>query len=234
MTVDAVWKVLRNEGIHLQRQRSWCISTDKDFAAKAADIVGLYLNPPFNAIVLCVDEKPSIQALERKTGYIMTENGRIVRAYKSTYKRHGTLNLFGALEVGTGKVIGKVTKTKKRNDFQLFLDEVVSEYTADQDIHVILDNYCTHKNNDTWLEKYSNVHFHYTPTSASWLNQVEIWFGIFSRKALRGASFTSPAQLRRKIEAYIAHYNPTSKPFKWRKREVVGSQLKYNIQNLLN
>jgi transposase len=234
VTVDAVWKVLRNEGIHLQRQRSWCISTDKDFAAKAADIVGLYLNPPFNAIVLCVDEKPSIQALERKTGYIMTENGRIVRAYKSTYKRHGTLNLFGALEVATGKVIGKVTETKKRNDFQLFLDEVVAEYTADQNIHVILDNYCTHKNNDAWLEKYSNVHFHYTPTSASWLNQVEIWFGIFSRKALRGASFTSPAQLRQKIEAYIAHYNPTSKPFKWRKREVVGSQLKYNIQNLLN
>lgn len=91
---DAVWKVLRNDGIHLQRQRSWCISTDKDFAAKAADIVGLYLDPPFNAIVLCVDEKPSIQALERKTGYIMTDNGRVTRAYQSTYKRHGILNLF--------------------------------------------------------------------------------------------------------------------------------------------
>ncbi len=143
-----------------------------------------------------VDEKPSIQALERKTGYIMTENGRIVRAYKSTYKRHGTLNLFGALEVGTGKVIGKVTKTKKRNDFQLFLDEVVSEYTADQDIHVILDNYCTHKNNDTWLEKYSNVHFHYTPTSASWLNQVEIWFGIFIPKNTSGRLFYKPCSIK--------------------------------------
>lgn len=234
VSVDAVWKVLRGEGIHLQRQRSWCISTDKDFSAKAADIVGLYLDPPFNAIVLCVDEKPSIQALERKTGYIMTDNGRIVRAYKSTYKRHGTLNLFGALEVGTGKVIGKVTETKKRNDFLLFLDEVVAEYSTDNQIHVILDNYCTHKKNDTWLEKHPNVHFHYTPTSASWLNQVEIWFGIFSRKALRGASFASPAQLKQQIEAYIERYNPDSKPFKWRKREVVGSQLKNNIQNFLD
>jgi len=110
--VDAVWKVLRKEGINLQRQRSWCISTDKNFASKAADIVGLYLDPPFNAIVLCVDEKPSIQALERKTGYIKTGSGKVVRAYKSTYKRHGTLNLFAALEVSTGKIQGKVTQKK--------------------------------------------------------------------------------------------------------------------------
>lgn len=232
--VDAIWKVLRYEGIHLQRQRSWCISTDKDFAAKAADIVGLYLDPPVNAMVLCVDEKPSIQALERKTGYIMTDNGRIVRAYKSTYKRHGTLNLFGALEVATGKVIGKLTETKKRDDFQSFLDEIVTEYTPDQQIHVILDNYCTHKKNDAWLAKHQNVHFHFTPTSASWLNQVEIWFGIFSRKALRGASFSSPSELRQRIEAFIANYNPGCKPFKWRKREVVGSQLRDNICNLTN
>lgn len=232
--VDAIWKVLRNEGIHLQRQRSWCISTDKDFAAKAADIVGLYLDPPINAMVLCVDEKPSIQALERKTGYIMTDNGRIVRAYKSTYKRHGTLNLFGALEVATGKVIGKVTESKKRDDFQSFLDEIVAEYASEQQIHVVLDNYGTHKKNEAWLAKHPNVHFHFTPTSASWLNQVEIWFGIFSRKALRGASFSGPAELRKRIEAFIASYNPGCKPFKWRKREVVGSQLRNNIANFDN
>ena len=231
---DAVWKVLRNEGIHLQRQRSWCISTDKDFAVKAADIVGLYLDPPFNAVVLCVDEKPSMQALERKTGYIMTDNGRITRAYKSTYKRHGTLNLFVALEVSTGRITGKVTETKKREDFQAFMDDVVAEYSASQQIHVIVDNYCTHKKNDAWLAQNKNVSFHFTPTSASWLNQVEIWFGILSRKALRGASFTSPGQLRQRVEDFIARYNPDSKPFKWRKREVVGSQLKDNIVNLLN
>ncbi len=231
--VDAVWKILRNEGIHLQRQRSWCISTDKNFASKAADIVGLYLNPPINAVVLCVDEKPSIQALERKTGYIMTDNGRVARAYQSTYKRHGTLNLFASLEVSTGKIIGKVTESKKRDDFIKFMSDVVTEYSKDQQIHVILDNYCTHKKNEEWLTQNKNVQFHFTPTSASWLNQVEIWFGIFSRKALRGASFASPVQLRQRIEDFIAHYNPNSKPFKWRKREVIGAQLKDNIDNLI-
>jgi len=230
---DAVWKILRNEGIHLQRQRSWCISTDKNFAAKAADIVGLYLNPPLNAVVLCVDEKPSIQALERKTGYILTDNGRVVRAYRSTYKRHGVLNLFAALEVATGKIRGKVTEAKKRVDFQAFMDDIVSEYSPDQQLHVVLDNYCTHKKNEEWLEKHSNVHFHFTPTSASWLNQIEIWFGIFSRKALRGASFSSPGRLRQRIEQFIDQYNPDSKPFKWRKREVVGSQIRDTIDNLI-
>ena len=230
--VDSIWKVLRKEGINLQRRRSWCISTDKDFASKAADIVGLYLDPPLNAMVLCVDEKPSIQALERKTGFIKTNSGKVVRAYKSTYKRHGTLNLFAALEVSTGKIQGKVTKEKKRKDFQKFMDEIVAEYSPDQELHVILDNYCTHKKNEEWLASNKNVHFHFTPTSASWLNQVEIWFGIFSRKALRGASFTSPQELRQRIEDFIERYNPDSKPFKWRKREVKGAQIKDTIENL--
>jgi transposase len=229
---DAVWKVLRKEGISLQRQRSWCISTDKNFASKAADIVGLYLDPPLNAVVLCVDEKPSIQALERKTGYIKTGSGKVIQAYKSTYKRHGTLNLFAALEVSTGKIQGKVTETKKRVDFQSFMNEIVTEYSPDQEIHVVLDNYCTHKKNEEWLLKNKNIYFHFTPTSASWLNQVEIWFGIFSRKALRGASFTSPRELRQRIEDFIERYNPDSRPFKWRKREVKGAQIKDNIENL--
>ncbi len=230
---DAVWSVLRKEGIHLQRQRSWCISTDRNFASKAADIIGLYLSLPLNAIVICVDEKPSIQALERKTGFVMTDNKKVVRGYKSTYKRHGTLNLFAALEVSTGLVRGKVTEKKKREDFQSFMDDVVNEYPEDHEIHVILDNYCTHKKNEEWLLKHKNVHFHFTPTSASWLNQVEIWFGIFTRKALRGASFTSPGELKQRIVDFIEQYNPESKPFKWRKRKVVGSQLQDTIENLI-
>jgi transposase len=233
-SVHAVWRVLRREGICLQRQRSWCVSTDKEFAAKAADIVALYLNPPQKALVISVDEKPSIQALERKTGYVETDNGKIVRAYKSTYKRHGTLNLFAALTVATGEVKTAITQTKKREDFLQFMDQVVSEFAPEQELHVILDNYCTHKKCETWLAQHPGVHFHFTPTSASWLNQVEIWFGILSRKALRGLSSKSTAELRLAIESFIQSYARHAKPFKWRKREVQGSQLRNTIVNLCN
>jgi transposase len=230
----AVWRILRSEGICLQRQRSWCISTDPEFVAKAADIVGLYLAPPTHALVICVDEKPSIQALERATGYVETESGTIVRGVKSTYKRHGTLNRFAALQVATGHVHSATTATKTRADFLAFMDQVVAETPADQELHGILDNYCTHKRNEDWLAKHPRVHFHFTPTSASWLNQIEIWVGILSRKALRGASFSSIADLRNAIKAFIANYSQNPRPFKWRKREVHGSQLKNTIVNLRN
>lgn len=233
-SAHAVWRVLRQEGICLQRQRSWCVSTDKQFAAKAADIVGLYLNPPEKALVISVDEKPSIQALERKTGYVETDNGKIVRGLKSTYKRHGTLNLFAALEVATGQVRTAFTQLKRREEFLQFMDQVVAETPPEQELHVILDNYCTHKKCDAWLAAHPNVHFHFTPTSASWLNQVEIWFGILSRKALRGLSTTSTVELRQAIEAFIKAYSQHAKPFKWRKREVKGSQLRNTIVNLRN
>jgi DivIVA domain-containing protein len=123
-STHAVWRVLRQEGICLQRQRSWCVSTDKEFAAKAADIVGLYLNPPQKALVISVDEKPSIQALERKTGYVETDNGKIVRGFKSTYKRHGTLNLFAALQVATGEIQTATTTLKRREEFLKFMDQM--------------------------------------------------------------------------------------------------------------
>lgn len=234
-SVHAVWRILRREGIHLQRQRSWCVSTDKEFAVKAADVVGLYLNPPLNAVVLSVDEKPSMQAIERPSGYVETDSGTVVRALKSTYKRHGTLNLFAALEVATGQVKTKITELKKRADFQSFLEGVIAEQPADKEIHVILDNYSTHKKNDDWLAKFEGrVHFHFTPTSASWLNQIEIVFSLLQRKALTGASFTSKDQLRDAIEAFIRRHNERAKPFRWRKREVKGSQLRNTIINLCN
>ena len=231
---DAVWRVLRKEGIQLRRHRSWCVSTDPQFAAKAADIIGLYLSPPQNALVICVDEKPSIQALERKTGYVQTSSGKIVRGLKSTYKRHGTINLFAALNVASGVVQSKTTPTKKRPDFQAFMAEVVAEIPAGKAIHVILDNYSTHKKNHDWLAAHPNVHFHYTPTSASWLNQVEIWFGILTRKTLSGASFESTAQLTQAIEAFIATHNKNATPFVWRKRDVKGAHLRNTIVNLRN
>jgi transposase len=231
---DAVWRVLRKEGIQLQRHRSWCVSTDPEFAAKAADVIGLYLNPPQNALVLSVDEKPSIQALQRARGYVHTSSGKIVQGLKSTYKRHGTVNLFAALEVATGVIRGKTTQTKKRADFQAFLDELIADQPAERQIHVILDNLNTHKKNDDWLAAHPNVTFHFTPTSASWLNQVEIWFGIFQRKTLRNASFSSIDQLIKAIHAFTTAYNENAAPFVWRKREVRGSQLRNTIVNLRN
>lgn len=231
---DKVWRVLRKEGICLQRQRSWCVSTDKEFSAKAADVVGLYLNPPENALVISVDEKPSIQALERATGYVETDSGKIVRGLKSTYKRHGTVNLFAALEVATGAVRGKLTSQKRRVEFLEFMDGIVADLPKGREIHVILDNYCIHKKNDLWLQAHPNVYFHFTPTSASWLNMVEIWFGILSRKALRGASFKDTGELRQAIEEFVEVYNPQARPFVWRKREVKGSQLRNTIVNLCN
>lgn len=231
---DAVWRALRKEGIQLQRHRSWCVSTDPEFAAKAADVIGLYLNPPQNALVLSVDEKPSIQALERARGYVQTSSGKIVQGMKSTYKRHGTVNLFAALEVATGVIRGKTTQTKKRADFQAFMAELVADQPADRQIHVILDNLNTHKRNEDWLAAHPNVTFHFTPTSASWLNQVEIWFGIFQRKTLNNASFKSTTQLIDAIHAFTAAYNQNAAPFVWRKREVRGAQLRHTIVNLRN
>ena len=231
---DAVWRVLRKEGIQLQRHRSWCVSTDPEFAAKAADVIGLYLNPPENALVLSVDEKPSIQALERARGYVQTSSGKIVQGLKSTYKRHGTVNLFAALEVATGVIRGKTTQTKKRADFQAFMEEIVADQPADRQIHVILDNLNTHKKNEEWLSRHPNVTFHFTPTSASWLNQVEIWFGIFQRKTLNNASFGGIEQLAQAIHDFTAAYNENAAPFVWRKREVRGAQLRNTIVNLCN
>ena len=165
--------------------------------------------------MLSIDEKPSIQALERATGYVQTSSGKIVQGLKSTSKRHGTVNLFAApcsgqgqaLEVATGVIRGKTTHTKKRVDFQAFMSEIIADQPSDRQIHVILDNYCTHKKNEAWLAAHPNVTFHFTPTSASWLNQVEIWFGIFSRKALSGASFRSAEQLKQAIQDFTAAYN---------------------------
>ena len=233
---DAVWRVLRKEGICLARQRSWCVSTDPEFSKKAADIVGLYLDPPCNALVISVDEKPSIQALERSRGYVYTGNKKIVQGLKSTYKRHGTLNLFAALNIATGNIHTKTTQQKRRVDFLLFMEQVLSELPdiEHKEIHVILDNYCIHKKNEQWLKEHKNIFFHYTPTSASWLNQVEIWFGILSRKALKNASFKNIDELRLAIENFIEVYSQNAKPFIWKKREVKGSQLKNTITNLCN
>ena len=229
-----VWRVLRREGIHLQRRRSWCISTDPQFAAKAADVVGLYLDPPENAVILSVDEKPHIQALERAQGYLKLPNGQAVTGFSHEYKRHGTTTLFAALEVLTGKVVGGHAKRRRRRDFLAFMNEVVADY-PDRELHVILDNLNTHKpKHDRWLARHKNVHLHFTPTHASWLNQIECWFSILSRRALRGASFTSPQQVREAIDRFITAYNENAAPFEWTKREVRNVHPSSSYANLRN
>jgi hypothetical protein len=196
--------------------------------------IGLYLNPPENAVVISVDEKTSVQALERPSGYVMTKSGAIVRDIKSTYERHGVVNLVSALEVATGVVHSRIFERKRRIEFIEFMDQVVSELPEDKELHVIMDNYRIHKKCDEWLRAHPGVTFHYTPTSASWLNLVEVFFGIFTRKALRGGSFASIEELIKAIKDFLEVYNEKTEPFIWRKREVKGSQLKNSLKNLCN
>ena len=220
-----VWRFLRDQGIDLDGRKSWCESDDAEFAAKAAEVVGLYLAPPEDAIVLCVDEKPSIQALERAQGYLKLPNGRALSGHSHDYKRHGTTTLFAALDLATGKVAATHKKRRRRVEFLAFMDDIVALY-PDKEIHAVLDNLNTHKKNEAWLEAHPNVHFHFTPTRASWLNQVEIWFSILAGKSLRGASFTSIDQLRQHIDDFIARYNADASPFAWTKATVHQKRFK--------
>jgi transposase len=211
-----VYAVLRKHGMQLQRRRSWCISTDPEFAARAADIVGLYLDPPGNALLLSVDEKP--QALARSQGCLWLPSGRALTGFAREYRRDGTTALFAALNVATGQVKAGHYQGRRRVDFLDFAHRVIAEY-PDQDIHVLLDNLNIHKTKrDGWLERHPRLHFHHTPTHASWLNQVEVWFSILSRGAPKGASFKSVAQLRDAIDRFIEAHNPKAAPFQWQRK----------------
>jgi transposase len=227
-----IWRFLRAQRIDLAGRKSWCLSTDPEFAAKAAAIVGLYLEPPDNAIVLAVDEKPAIQALERAQGYLKLPNGRALTGQAHEDQRRGTSTLFAALEVATGEIKAQHTKRRRRVEFLAFMNAVVADY-PDQEIHVVLDNLKTHKpKRDAWLSRHKNVHFHFTPTHASWLNQVEIWFSILVRNTLKGASFSSVARLRAAIDAFIESYNQHAEPFQWRKANVRPKGLASRITDL--
>ena len=228
---DQVWKVMRKNGIHLARRRSWCVSTDPEFASRAADIVGLYLNPPENAVVVCVDEKPCIQAVERQQGWLRFPDGKTMMGFSDRYRRNGSSTLFAALEVATGQVIASNRLRKRRREFLDFMNEVVAA-RPEGELHVVLDNLSTHsKKDDRWLKKHPRVHFHYTPTNASWLNQVEVFFSILSRGALQGGSFESVSRLRGAINKFIAAYNERAVPFEWKKTCVNPKQLQNLYSN---
>ncbi len=229
-----VWRVLKRHSIHLQRRHSWCVSTDPEFAQKAADIVGLYLDPPEDAIVISVDEKPAIQALERAQGWLRLPDGQALRGFNHEYKRHGTTTLFAALEVASGMVKVGHYPRRRRREFLDFMNQVVAQY-PEKELHVILDNLNTHKpKHDHWLSKHPTVHFHYTPTHASWLNQIEVWFSILWRQALKGLSVTSFRKLRQAIDDFIAAYTQTVHPFEWTKAIVHSGQLKNKYADLCN
>lgn len=220
VSAQQVWRVLARRGISLRRRRSWCVPADPEFARKAADIVGLYLNPPHNAVVLAVDEKPHIQALERAQGWLRLPDGKALTGFSHGYKRHGTTTLFAALEVATGQVTAGHYRRRRRRDFLDFMNQIVGLYEG-LELHIILDNLNTHKpKRDRWLQRHPNVHFHYTPTYTSWLNQIEVWFSILSRRALQGASFTSPYEVREAIDRFIEAYNQNAAPFEWTKADV--------------
>src|SRR5712675_1805163 len=223
--VQYVWRFLRAQKIDLAGRKSWCESKDPEFAAKAADVVGLYMAPPHNAVVLCIGEKPSIQALERAQGYLKLPNGRALTGHSHDYKRHGTTTLFAAFEVATGKVQAAHKKRRRRKEFLDFMDEVVAAYPKRR-LKVILDNLNTHKKNEDWLARHPLVTFHYTPTRASWLNQVEGWFSILQGQSLTGASFTSVEQLKKHIDAFIESYNEDAEPFVWTKSKVHQRRVK--------
>lgn len=221
-----IWRLLRAQKIDLSGRKSWCESTDPEFVPKAADIVGLYMGPPDNAVVLSVDEKPSIQALERAQGYLKPPNGRAMIGQSHDYKRNGTTTLFAALNVGTGEVTGRHYKRRRRLEFLDFMNRMVKQYHG-KEIHVVLDNLSTHKpKRDLWLARHPNVHFHYTPTHTSWLNQIEIWFSILSGKSLKGGSFGSVPELIAHIDAFIANHNEEARPFVWTKSVVHQKRIK--------
>jgi transposase len=230
---DQVWRILRRLGISLRQTKSWCVSTDPDFTSKAADIVGLYLNPPEQAVVLCMDEKPSIQALQRAQGWLRLPNGKALTGASHEYQRNGTTTLFAALEVATGQVRAGHYHRRRRREFLDFMNDLIALYEPGTELHVILDNLSTHKpKRDRWLACHPRVHFHYTPTHASWLNQIEIWFSKLSRAALQGASFASVRELRQAIADFIAAHNCTAQPFEWRKADVRPQPLQAKYADL--
>jgi putative transposase len=203
-------------GVQPHRQRHFKLSTDPFFVEKVRDIVGLYLNPPDHAMVLCVDEKSQVQALDR-TQPVLPMGLGYVEGVTHDYVRHGTTTLFAALDIASGEVITQCKKRHRHQEFLAFLRHIDASVPDDLDIHLIVDNYATHKHAKVkaWLAKRPRYHIHYTPTYASWLNQVERWFGIITEKAIRRGSFSSVKDLVNKIEYFADHYNENASPFMW-------------------
>lgn len=215
----SVWRIWQAHGLQPHRTRTFKLSKDKQFVEKLTDVVGLYLNPPDKALVLCVDEKSQIQALDRTQPGLPMKPGRC-GTMTHDYVRHGTTTLFAALDVLDGTVIGGCFARHRHDEFLRFLRQIDRETPKGLDLHLIVDNYATHKHPRVkkWLSRHKRFHIHFTPTSSSWLNLVERWFGEITRKRIRRGSFRSVKELITAIEEYIQHNNENPKPFVWTKR----------------
>jgi len=211
-----VQRAWQRAGLQPHRLERYMRSTDPDFETKAADVLGLYLDPPQHAAIFCLDEKTAIQALDRLDPVLPLSPGRAER-HGFEYHRHGTLSLYAALNTRTGEVIGQTAARHTSEDFLAFLTQVVDAQPRRREVHIILDNLATHKTQKvrTFLAAHPRVHLHFTPTYSSWLNQVELWFAKIERQVLARGIFTSVADLRRKILRYIRRYNTAAKPVRW-------------------
>jgi putative transposase len=213
---SSVHRIWRAFALQPHRQKHFKLSNDPLFVEKVRDIVGLYLNPPDQAMVLCVDEKSQVQALDRTQPLLPLGLG-YVEGVTHDYVRHGTTTLFAALDIASGQVLTQCKARHRHQEFLQFLRHIDENVPDDLDIHLVVDNYATHKHERVWrwLAARPRYQVHYTPTYSSWLNQVEIWFNLITQRAIRRGTFRSVKELIAKIENFVAHYNAKSKPFRW-------------------
>ncbi len=212
-SVQRIWAA---HGLKPHLTKTFKLSNDKRFVEKVQDIVGLYLDPPDTALVLCVDEKSQIQALDRSQPGLPMKKGR-AGTMTHDYKRNGTTTLFAALDVATGRVIGECMKRHRHQEFLRFLRTIDRTTAKGLGLHLVVDNYATHKHPKVkaWLKRHPRFHLHFTPTSASWINQVERFFGLITEEAIRRGVFRSVADLNEAIEHYLEHHNADPEPFVW-------------------
>jgi transposase len=218
ISISSVGRIWRAFGLQPHRLETFKLSSDPLFVDKVRDIVGLYLNPPNHALVLCVDEKSQIQALDRTQPLLPMRPGQIERRTHD-YERHGTTSLFAALDIATGQVIGRCYQRHRAIEFRKFLATVEQVVPADLDVHLVLDNYATHEAPPVraWLARHPRYHLHFTPTSASWLNQVERWFALLADRQIKRGVHRSVQELKAAITAFTQAHNDDPKPFIWTK-----------------
>ncbi len=234
LSVSSVQRIWRAFGLQPHRTETFKLSSDPLFVDKVRDVVGLYVAPPSHAVVLCVDEKSQIQALDRSQPLLPMRPGQVERRTHD-YTRHGTTSLFAALDIATGRVIGKCYPRHRATEFRRFLDEIEKAVPDDLNVHLVMDNYATHKTAliRNWLAKRPRWHVHLTPTGSSWINQVERFFALLSERRIRRGVDRSVAALQAAIQDYIDHHNADPKPFRWTKSadQILEAIERFRVRN---